>query len=76
MPLREGSLTSLIKNHQIHNYGSLCQAVLKQMLSALDYLANESPVHRDWKPDNILYYGGGGVRSRGDRIGNDPLRPV
>ncbi|KAI3326972.1 kinase-like domain-containing protein [Xylariaceae sp. AK1471] len=29
---------------------------LEQILSALDYLTNENLIHRDPKPDNILYY--------------------
>ncbi|KAI3318579.1 kinase-like domain-containing protein [Xylariaceae sp. AK1471] len=33
---------------------SLC--LYGKMLSALDYLASENLVHRDLKPDNILYY--------------------
>ncbi|KAI5859902.1 kinase-like protein [Durotheca rogersii] len=53
MPLRTGSLTSLIKSQPTIKYGP---TVLKQMLSAIDYLANKSLVHRDLKPDNILYY--------------------
>lgn len=58
MPLREGSLTGLIKDEiketAIPDYGQFCRDVLRQMLSALDYLASESLVHRDLKPDNIL----------------------
>lgn len=56
MPLREGSLTSLAKSPNptpIHD--QLCSDVMEQMLSALDYLANENLIHRDLKPDNILY---------------------
>ncbi|KAI1289078.1 kinase-like protein [Xylaria venustula] len=47
MPLREGSLTSLIKTTPIPDYNDFCLCVLRQMLSALDYLASESLVHRD-----------------------------
>jgi serine/threonine protein kinase len=53
MPLREGNLTSLAKTHDDHD--ALCTAVLEQMLSSLDYLASNNMVHRDIKPDNILY---------------------
>lgn len=56
MPLREGSLTSLVKTTPIPDYNELCLTVLRQMLSALDYLASENLLHRDLKPDNILYY--------------------
>lgn len=56
MPLREDSLTSLVKTKPITDYRQLCLDILGQMLSALDYLANNNLVHRDLKPDNILYY--------------------
>ena len=64
MPLREGSLTKLIKTKPIPDLAQFCKLVLLQMLSALDYLASKSLVHRDLKPDNILYYtlpGNGGL---------------
>jgi serine/threonine protein kinase len=54
MPLREGTLTTLIKTKPVPSYRDFCLLVLRQMLSALDYLASESLVHRDVKPDNIL----------------------
>ncbi|KAK3936911.1 kinase-like domain protein [Diplogelasinospora grovesii] len=38
MPLREGSLTGLIKTTPIPDYSDFCLNVLRQMLSALDYL--------------------------------------
>ncbi|KAG8423877.1 hypothetical protein J3458_000726 [Metarhizium acridum] len=56
MPLREGSLTTFMRTIPIPNNEQLCMDVLGQMLSALDYLASEDLVHRDLKPDNILYY--------------------
>ncbi|KAJ2898970.1 uncharacterized protein MKZ38_003539 [Zalerion maritima] len=56
MPFREGSLTSLVKTTSISDYEQLCLNVLRQMLSVLDYLASENLIHRDLKPDNILYY--------------------
>jgi serine/threonine protein kinase len=56
MPLREGSLTKLVKTTPVSDCEQLCLAVLRQMLSALDYLASKNLVHRDVKPDNILYY--------------------
>ncbi|KAG8426370.1 hypothetical protein J3459_008180 [Metarhizium acridum] len=55
MPLREGSLTTFMRTIPIPNNEQLCMDVLGQMLSALDYLASEDLVHRDLKPDNILY---------------------
>lgn len=56
MPLCSGSLTSLIKSPPTDiGYEELSIRVLGQMLSALDYLATENLIHRDVKPDNILY---------------------
>ncbi len=55
MPLRKGTLTSLVKTEPIPDYAKFCREVLRQMLSALDYLASKKLVHRDVKPDNILY---------------------
>ncbi|KAM4065197.1 kinase [Hirsutella rhossiliensis] len=56
MPLRDGSLTSLAKSLSLSTESeSLSLVVLEQMLAALDYLANENLIHRDVKPDNILY---------------------
>ncbi|KAL2256549.1 hypothetical protein VTK26DRAFT_1499 [Humicola hyalothermophila] len=56
MPRREGTLTKLVYSPSlVYSYSKLCHEVLEQMLSALDYLANEKLVHRDVKPDNILY---------------------
>ncbi|KAJ8122992.1 hypothetical protein O1611_g9702 [Lasiodiplodia mahajangana] len=56
MPLREGSLTSLINDKEIPDSLEFRNSVLKQALSALDYLASKDLIHRDVKPDNILYY--------------------
>ncbi|KAG8412547.1 hypothetical protein J3459_015922 [Metarhizium acridum] len=56
MPLREGSLRSLITDEEVADYGGLFFDVVTQILSALDYLASENLVHRDVKPENILYY--------------------
>lgn len=57
MPLRTGSLTSLARSPPPDiDYEELCFNVVGQMLSAIDYLANEKLIHRDLKPDNILYY--------------------
>ncbi|KIE00750.1 Protein kinase-like domain protein, partial [Metarhizium majus ARSEF 297] len=65
MPLREGSLKSLIKDEKVSNYKDLFFGVVTQMLSALDYLASESLVHRDVKPENILYYPSGKIAGCG-----------
>lgn len=56
MPLREGTLRSLISTVRPENEQTILEAVFAQMLKALDYLANNSMCHRDVKPDNILYY--------------------
>ncbi|KAH6614529.1 kinase-like domain-containing protein [Chaetomium sp. MPI-SDFR-AT-0129] len=53
MPLREGSLHSLVAGRKSTH--ELCDQVLEQMLSALDYLASQNLCHRDIKPQNILY---------------------
>ena len=53
MPLRPGSLDSLVTAKGAS--GLLCNQVLAQMLSALDYLAFRKLCHRDLKPPNILY---------------------
>lgn len=53
MPLCDGNLTSL--SARVADKDKLCFAFLRQMLSALDYLAVENLIHRDVKPDNILY---------------------
>ena len=56
MPLRHGSVTELVKTTPIPDNAEFCCAVLRQMLSAIGYLATKNLVHRDVKPDNILYY--------------------
>lgn len=60
MGLKEGTLTALIKGGcsiPLYNLGA---SVFYRMLQALDYLATEGTVHRDVKPDNILYVSGQG----------------
>lgn len=57
MPLRDGTLTSLAQSSRLpFDHNTLSLIVLKQILCALDYLSNENLIHRDVKPDNILYF--------------------
>src|SRR3954452_21310580 len=65
MSLRDGSLRSLV--HAIDHgetllcpYDELCRLVLSHMLQALDFLTCKGIIHRDVKPDNILYTDQGG----------------
>ncbi|KAI0845039.1 kinase-like protein [Daldinia vernicosa] len=56
MPMKRGTLADLVRQYPA--YDSLKKngnTVLLQMLSALDYLAYSKLIHRDIKPDNILY---------------------
>ncbi|KAI2779981.1 kinase-like protein [Daldinia loculata] len=56
MPMKRGTLASLVRKYP--SYDDLKKngnTVLLQMLSALDYLAFHQLIHRDIKPDNILY---------------------
>lgn len=53
MPLRKGCLDTLVEAQGCSD--DLCEQVLSQMLSALDYLAFRKLCHRDVKPQNILY---------------------
>ncbi|KAI0389807.1 kinase-like protein [Xylariaceae sp. FL0594] len=53
MPMREGSLESLVGKGKASPV--ICDQVLVQMLRALDYLDYKGYCHRDLKPPNILY---------------------
>ncbi|KAK4146408.1 Serine/threonine-protein kinase-like protein [Dichotomopilus funicola] len=54
MALQEGSLASLsFPNPQLDS--RVCQLFIKHTLLALQYLAANDIIHRDVKPDNILY---------------------
>lgn len=55
MPIRTGSLKSLVSEQPSVVGFRLIVQVLHQMLQALDYLDNENICHRDMKPANILY---------------------
>lgn len=58
MGLKEGTLESMIANGL--SVLGLVDRVASHILQALDYLANEDIIHRDVKPENILYTSQGG----------------
>lgn len=51
MGLKDGTLASLVE----HGHKFPIEDVFPQMLSALDFLATKGILHRDIKPQNILY---------------------
>ncbi|KAL8993940.1 MAG: hypothetical protein Q9188_007201 [Gyalolechia gomerana] len=56
MGLKEGSLETLIQDNMFQeNHSHIANALFPQMLQALDCLAHGNILHRDIKPDNILY---------------------
>src|SRR4051812_21415229 len=52
MGLKEGTLGSLMENRR---HLAVAESVFHQMLQALDCLAINGIIHRDVKPENILY---------------------
>ncbi|KAI0439398.1 kinase-like domain-containing protein [Xylaria telfairii] len=56
MPLKDGSLTSLMElQNRLCTTKEIIRLASYQILQAIDFLATRAIVHRDIKPDNILY---------------------
>ena len=55
MGLKEGTLQSLVEDGCSTPIGELGTTVAHHMLQAIDFLAVKGIIHRDVKPENILY---------------------
>jgi serine/threonine protein kinase len=56
MPLMQGNLKSLVERYTSPSeHTALSDVVLRQMLLALQCIASHKIIHRDVKPENILY---------------------
>ena len=56
MPVKDGNILQLFQRFpNVRSDYNVCQTLVKEMLSALDYLAFRGYIHRDVKPSNILF---------------------
>jgi serine/threonine protein kinase len=55
MPLMDGNLQFLVENVDIPHNDALSDLVLRQMLLALECIASHDIIHRNIKPENILW---------------------
>ena len=55
MDLKDGSVHKLILRNVYTSNPDLADPLLRQILQAFDYLALQDVIHRDAKPENILY---------------------
>ncbi|AEO71948.1 uncharacterized protein THITE_2124842 [Thermothielavioides terrestris NRRL 8126] len=55
MPLMEGNLKTLVEKVGVPDEYALSDVVLRQMLLALECIASHRIIHRDVKPENILW---------------------